>query len=127
MRIEKVSRYVPVVTGQKSHGATAGSTLRHMLISLPKVKFLEGGETEYYHKYKELVDDPKIPNPSYSEKWCEEVKARPLTELEITVEKMINDGYTHTDCAKKVGIQRGSISNVINRVRVKRAFQALKG
>lgn len=126
MKIEKVCRYVPVVTGLKSEGMTAGSTVRHMLLSLPRLRWLEGGETDFYHKYKSPDSDPFIENPSYTAQWVNEVKHLPITQREILVERLVNDGMTHKDVAKRIGVERGSIANLLNRVRVKRAFQALK-
>ena len=125
MKIEKVCRYVPVVTGLKSEGVTAGSTIRHMLLSIPKLKWLEGGETDFYHKYKSPDADPFIENPSYSAQWVKEVRALPITDRELVVEKLVNDGMTQKQVAERVGVERGSIANILNRVRVKRAFQAL--
>lgn len=126
LRIEKVSRYVPVVTGLKSQGVTAGSTMRQMLLSIPRVRFLEGGDTDYYHKFKSLDDDPFIENPSYSPQWVNAVKSLPITDRELIVERMINDGATQQQVADHLGILRGSVANLVNRLRVKRAYQALK-
>jgi DNA-binding CsgD family transcriptional regulator len=126
LRIEKVSRYVPVVTGLKSQGVQAGSTMRQMLLSIPRVKFLEGGDNDFYHKFKRLDDDPFIENPSYSPHWVNSVKILPITDRELLVERMINDGATQQQVADKLGILRGSVANLVNRLRVKRAYQALK-
>lgn len=126
LRIEKVSRYVPVVQGLKSQGVQAGSTMRQMLLSIPRVRFLEGGENEYYDKFKTPDDDPEIENPSYTRQWCNAIKTLPITERELLVERMINDGKTQQQVADRLGIMRGSVANLVNRVRVKRAFQALK-
>lgn len=125
-RFEKVSRYVPVVTGLKSQGATAGSTMRQVLLSIPRVKFLEGGENDYYDKFKSLDSDPFIENPSYSPQWVNAVKSLPITDRELLVERMINDGATQQQVADRIGILRGSVANLVNRLRVKRAYQALK-
>lgn len=126
LQIEKVSRYVPVVTGLKSQGVTAGSTMRQMLLSIPRVKFLEGGDNDYYHKFKSLDDDPNIESPSYSAGWVNAVKTLPITDRELIVERMVNDGATQQQVADHLGIQRGSVANLVNRLRVKRAYQALK-
>lgn len=125
-RFEKVSRYVPVVTGLKSQGVTAGSTMRQMLLSIPRVKFLEGGENDYYDKFKSLDEDPFIENPSYSPQWVNAVKSLPITDRELLVERLINDGATQQQVADRIGILRGSVANLVNRLRVKRAYQALK-
>lgn len=126
MKIEKVCRYVPVVTGLKSEGMTAGSTVRHMLLSLPRLRWLDEAEgTDFYHKYKSPDSNPFIENPSYTAQWVNEVKHLPITERELLVERLVNDGMTHKDVAKRIGVERGSIANLLNRVRVKRAFQAL--
>jgi DNA-binding NarL/FixJ family response regulator len=126
MKIEKVCRYVPVVTGLKSEGTTAGSTIRHMLLSIPRLRWLDdANDTEFYHKYKSPAADPFIENPSYSAQWVKEVRELPITERELAVEKLVNDGLTQKQVAERVGVERGSIANILNRVRVKRAFQAL--
>jgi DNA-binding CsgD family transcriptional regulator len=126
MKIEKVCRYVPVVTGLKSEGVTAGSTIRHMLLSIPRLRWLEDAEsTDFYHKYKSPDADPFIENPSYSAQWVKEVRELPITDRELAVEKLVNDGLTQKQVAERVGVERGSIANILNRVRVKRAFQAL--
>lgn len=126
-RIEKVSRYVPAVTPSRSgRGEDNGSTVRHMLLSIPRIKWLESGETEFYHKYKMLDDEPIIVSPCYSDDWCEAVKAEPLTERELLVEKMVNDGNTRNAITLKLHMARGTISNLLARIRVKRAYQALK-
>jgi DNA-binding NarL/FixJ family response regulator len=73
-----------------------------------------------------LEHEPVIVNPSYSDKWCELIKADPLTERELEVEKLINDGNSHNAVALKLHIAKGTIANLITRVRVKRAYQSLK-
>ena len=126
MKIEKVCRYVPVVTSLKSEGTTAGSTIRHMLLSIPRLRWLDDADTnEFYDKYKSPDADPFIENPSYSAQWVKEVRALPITERELAVEKLVNDGFTQKQVAESVGVERGSIANILNRVRVKRAYQAL--
>lgn len=125
MKIEKVSRYVPIAVGTKSN-VLSGGTTRHMLLSIPRLKWLEGGETDHYHKYKPADSDPFIENPCYSADWINQIKAQPLTEREMLVEKLTNDGMTQKNVAKFVGIERGSVANLINRARVKRAYQSLK-
>lgn len=126
MKIEKVCRYVPVVTGLKSEGVSAGSTVRHMLLSIPRLRWLDAAEsTDFYHKYKSPDGNIFIENPSYSAQWVNEVKHLPITERELLVERLVNDGMTHKQVAKHLGIERGSVPNLLNRVRVKRAYQAL--
>lgn len=125
MKIEKVCRYMPVVTGLKSEGVTAGSTIRHMLISIPRLRWLEGGETDFYHKYKSPDTDITIQSPSHSAHWVKQVQTLPITERELLVEKLVNDGKTRKQVAEAVGVEPGSVANILNRVRVKRAYQAL--
>jgi DNA-binding CsgD family transcriptional regulator len=125
MKIEKVSRYVPVVTGLKSEGVAAGSTQRHMLLSIPRLKWLEGEGTDFYHKYKSPEAVPLIENPSHSAHWVKEVQTLPITDRELLVEKLVNDGKTRKQVAEAVGVEPGSVANILNRVRVKRAYQAL--
>jgi hypothetical protein len=127
MKIEKVCRYVPVVTGLKSDGSQAGSTVRHMLLSLPRVRFLEGGETEYYHKYQPPVEEPVVKNPNYSTVWCDAIKAEPLTDKERDAMRMKNDGFTYNAIANKLSIGRSSVAKLLNRARVKIAYIAQKG
>lgn len=127
MVIEKVCRYVPVVTGLKSDGLQAGSTVRHMLLSLPRVRFLEGGETEYYHKYKPPVEEPTISNPNRSDKWCNTIKIAPLTDNEREAIRLKNDGATYSTIAYKLGIGKSSVGNLISKAKVKLAYIAQKG
>jgi hypothetical protein len=126
MKIEKVCRYVPIVQGLKSQGVQAGSTMRQMLLSIPRVRFLEGGDNDYYDKFKSPDDDPNIENPTYTTAWCNAIKTLPITESELIAERMINDGATQQQVADRLGILRGSVANIVNRVRVKRAYQSLK-
>jgi len=126
MRIEKVCRYVPIVQGLKSQGVQAGSTMRQMLLSIPRVRFLEGGENDHYDKFKSPDDDPDIESPSYTTAWCNAIKTLPITENELIAERMVNDGATQQQVADRLGILRGSVANIINRIRVKRAYQSLK-
>lgn len=126
MKIEKVCRYVPIVQGLKSQGVQAGSTMRQMLLSIPRVRFLEGGDNDYYDKFKSPDDDPNIENPTYTTAWCNAIKTLPITESELIAERMINDGATQQQVADRLGILRGSVANIINRIRVKRAYQSLK-
>ena len=125
-RIEKVSRYIPVNMPRNGSAEDNGSSARHMLLSIPRIKFLEGGTTDHYHKFSVLEHEPVIVNPSYSDKWCELIKSDPLTERELEVEKLINDGNSHNAVALKLHIAKGTIANLITRVRVKRAYQSLK-
>lgn len=126
MKIEKVCRYVPIVQGLKSQGVQAGSTMRQMLLSIPRVRFLEGGDNDYYDKFKSPDDDPNIENPTYTTAWCNAIKTLPITENELIAERMVNDGATQQQVADRLGILRGSVANIINRIRVKRAYQSLK-
>ena len=126
MKIEKVCRYVPIVQGLKSQGVQAGSTMRQMLLSIPRVRFLEGGDNDYYDKFKSPDDDPNIENPTYTTAWCNAIKTLPITETELIAERMVNDGATQQQVADRLGILRGSVANIINRIRVKRAYQSLK-
>jgi ATP/maltotriose-dependent transcriptional regulator MalT len=126
-RIEKVSRYIPVVTPSRSgRGQENGSSVRHMLLSIPRIKWLENEETEYYHKYAALTEEPVVVAPSHSDKWCEMVKAEPLTERELLVERLVNDGFSHAVIAEKEHMARATIALLIKRARVKRAYQSLK-
>ena len=126
LHIEKVCRYVPIVQGLKSQGVQAGSTMRQMLLSIPRVRFLEGGDNDYYDKFKSPDDDPNIENPTYTTAWCNAIKTLPITETELLAERMVNDGATQQQVADRLGILRGSVANIINRIRVKRAYQSLK-
>jgi hypothetical protein len=114
------------VQGLKSQGVQAGSTMRQMLLSIPRVRFLEGGDNDYYDKFKSPDDDPNIENPTYTTAWCNAIKTLPITESELIAERMVNDGATQQQVADRLGILRGSVANIVNRVRVKRAYQSLK-
>jgi DNA-binding NarL/FixJ family response regulator len=54
------------------------------------------------------------------------VKAEPLTERELLVERLVNDGFSHAVIAEKEHMARATIALLIKRARVKRAYQSLK-
>lgn len=125
--IEKVCRYVPVVTGLKSAGVAAGSTVRHMLISIPRLKFLETGETDYYHKYRPPSEDPVVTDTAYSRNWCDTVKVEPLTPREKEALNLKNDGYTYDAIANRLNVSRSSAVKILTKARVKTNYINQKG
>lgn len=122
MKIEKVSKYIPVITGTSGGRTVSGSSIRQMLLSIPRVKWLEGGETEFYHKYSPPGDNPQVQNSAYSNEWCEKIKKEPFTERETIVEQMLINGATFKQIAERIGLQPGSVASYVARVRIKRAY-----
>lgn len=123
MKVEKVCRYIPIAMGTSGDRAkSGGSTIRQMLLSIPRVKWLEGANTEFYHKYSPPDENPRVHLYSHSDEWCEKMKKEPLTERELLVEHMLRDGHTFKQIAEHIGLQPGSIAKYVARVRVKRAY-----
>ena len=59
MKIQKISKYVPISTASRS--SSGESTIRHMLVSLPRIKWLEKNPdptmfTSAYHLGEDDVD-----------------------------------------------------------------------
>lgn len=113
MRIEKISRIVPIATGTSGRRTTTNSTVRNMLLSIPRVRFLEGGETEYYHKFTAQVDD-EIPTMPYGE-----ARVKPLTEREKDVVRLKNTGMTILAIAKHFHVRPSTISKSLSIARAK--------
>lgn len=128
MKIDKVSTYIPVSSGTSGGRSSSNTTTRQMLLSLPRVRWLErpGPPTDYYHLYKTPDTDPKFSNHSYSDEWCERIKSEPMTDREQIVQHMLHNGATYRQIAEKLGIQPGSIPTYVTRVRIKEAYQAWK-
>jgi len=129
--MEKVSKFVPVssyVQGNRPSGG--GSTIRQMLLSIPRVKWLErpgGPPTDFYHQFKPPEPSTSVALPGRSQGWCEEMKVQPLTAQELTIERLLNDGKTTKQVAEAVGIKQNSVYKALTRIRVKRAHLALQG
>jgi uncharacterized protein YerC len=128
MKIAKVSRYVPVITGTSGGREGSGGTTRSMLISLPLLNFLEKDRdnTEYYHRYKPMDDIPTTHNTTYSQAWIDRVKVEPMTEREVQIEKMLNDGMSYREIAEKIGLSKGAIPGYVHKIRAKRAYITLQ-
>jgi len=128
VKIEKVSKYIPVASGTSGGRTASNSTTRHMLLSIPRLRWLErpGPPTEFYQHYRDINSDPKFSNHSYSDAWCEKIKSEPMTDREQIVQQMLHNGATFTQIADRLGIQRGSVPSYATRVRIKEAYQAWK-
>lgn len=119
MQIEKVSRYIPVSTPSRSSEQT---TIRQMMVSLPRVKWLENDldSCEYYKKYRK----PEEVRPSIaadlkrSEAWCDRLRGEPLTPTE---QKVANLRVNHhpTAIGRKLGIATSTVRGMLARIRAK--------
>jgi DNA-binding NarL/FixJ family response regulator len=128
IKIQKVSKYIPVSMGTSGNRTSTNSTVRNMLLSIPRIAWLErpGPPTDYYHEYKPPDADIKLSHHSYSDEWCEKIKTQPMTDREQIVQQMLHNGATFGQIATRLGLQRGSIANYVARVRIKEAYQSWK-
>ena len=120
MHIEKVSRYVPITTPTRSHD---GSTVRQMLISIPKLKFLDDAieDCVYYKKYKkpEEAVQFKPKDMERSASWCARLKGVPLSPQEAKVDAL-RAGMQPTEISKTLGIASSTVRGMIARIRAKK-------
>lgn len=110
--IEKVCRYVPVVQG--TQGEDAKRTMRHMLLSLPRVKFLEGGETDFYHKYQ-LVEEHADDRDSHV--------VTVMSDKEREVMRLKDEGLSYGAIANRLNIARSTVGHHISTAKLKLAYQ----
>lgn len=121
MHIEKVSRYVPVSTPSRSH---EGSTVRQMLVSIPRLKWLDDGidECRYYKHYKPETEEttgtslPSEKKPS----WSARLKGQPLTAQEQRVADVM-DKMRIIDISRNMQIAQTTVRGMMARIRAKRA------
>lgn len=120
MHIEKVSRYKPVSTPSRSH---EGVTIRQMLISLPRVKWLEKdiNDSRYYKQYKNPNEvAPKLPiDIRRSPTWCATLKGQPLSPQEKKVDEL-RVGMQPTAIGRALGLKTSTVRGMIARVRAKK-------
>lgn len=128
MKIEKVSKYVPVVTGTSGNRDGSGGTVRSMLVSIPRVEFLEKDResTEFYHQYTTMQDIPVTPNSTFSQEWVEKIRVLPMTKRELIIEQMLNDGNTYKQIGTVLGLAKGTIPAYVHRIRAKRAYLTMQ-
>ena len=101
MMLYKVSRLVPVAVGTQGNN---GSTVRHMLVSIPRVRFLErpGEPTDYYCRYAPPC--------------AVEVN---LTDVEREALALANIGLTYSEGAKRRGVSLSAFRDAVLRARAK--------
>jgi DNA-binding NarL/FixJ family response regulator len=85
--------------------------------------YFDDDDNEPAHLKHFLVGDLRAAHAALGEKKA--VQTLPITDRELLVEKLVNDGKTRKQVAEAVGVEPGSVANILNRVRVKRAYQAL--
>lgn len=126
MKIEKVSKYVPVQIGVSGNRASSNTAVRHTFLSLPRVKWLErpGPPTEFYHTYQLETEAPKFVDPQRSDDFCEKVKKEPFTDREQIIRQMLHNGATYKQIAEKLSIHPGTVPALVTRVRLKETYQA---
>ena len=115
MKIEKISRYVPIATSSRS--STDTDTIRHMLVSLPRVRWLEREDISdlSLNKYKtegepiELYD-----HGSYVA----------LTQRERLMHNMFEKGMSVFDIAKEKSMNTSNVARIIDTAQKKLAKRA---
>jgi hypothetical protein len=85
--IEKVSRYIPCNTPSRSH---EGLTVRHMLMSIPRVKWLEQDleSCQYYRNYKKYEEVRSPVEPRSVAARVERLLGQELTDREKKIDEM---------------------------------------
>ena len=123
MNIAKVSKYVPVVTATSGGRDGSGVNARNMLVSIPRVEFLEKDRenTEFYHKYLPVQDMPVVSTTLSSREWITRI-TQPMTEREKVIEQMLNEGKTYKQICAAIGLAKGTIATYVYRIRAKRAY-----
>ena len=120
MQIEKVSKYKPISTPSRSH---EGQTIRQMLISIPRVKWLETDieSSSYYKKYKSPEDiEKKLPiDIRRSPTWCATLKGQPLSPQEIKVDEL-RVGMQPTAIGRALGLKTSTVRGMLARIRAKK-------
>lgn len=121
MHIEKVSKYIHVTTPSRSNETHTG---RMMLMSIPRIKWLEGAETDFYHTYTEK--DVKLP-PAYvlrdnrPNSWVEKIIGQDLTERETEALRLLRSGMANKDIAAKIGLSRSGLRDMIIKIKIKKS------
>ena len=121
MRIEKVSKYVSSAMGTRS---TEGITVRQMLLSIPRVKWLEGSDTEYYHKYKPPVEmDLGVSKNSKHISNLDDIRGNLLTEKEQQAVELMKTGMKQKQAADIMGMHRSTFRDMLLKIRAKQAIE----
>lgn len=119
MQIEKVSKYIPVSTPSRSSEQT---TMRQMMVSLPRVKWLERDidNCEYYKKYRkpEEVKPSIAADLKRSPTWCARLKGEPLTPQEQKVADL-RVNHHPTAIGRKLGLAPSTVRGMLARIRAK--------
>jgi hypothetical protein len=120
MQIEKVSKYKPISTPSRSH---EGATIRQMLISIPRLKWLEKDvdSCKYYRQYKNPdnvikklpVDIRKSPT------WCATLNGQPLSPQEKKVDDLRNS-MQPTAIGRALGLKVSTVRGMLARIRAKK-------
>lgn len=120
MQIEKVSKYKPISTPSRSH---EGATIRQMLISIPRVKWLETDieSCSHYKKYKSPENiAPKLPiDIRRSPTWCATLKGQPLSPQEIKVDEL-RSSMQPTAIGRALGLKTSTVRGMLARIRAKK-------
>ena len=120
MHIERVSKYKPISTPSRSH---EGSTVRQMLISIPKLKWLDDDRENcrYYNEYKPIEEaKPKTPNDiNRSPSWCARLKGQPLSPQEERVYQL-RSSMQPTAIGRTLGLKVSTVRGMMARIRAKK-------
>lgn len=120
MQIEKVSKYIPVSTPSRS---TEQTTIRQMMISIPRIKWLESDieSCDYYRKYRKPEDiKPSIAaDLKRSPTWCARLKDQPLTPQERRVDALRKEHHP-TAIGRRLGIAPSTVRGMLARIKAKK-------
>ena len=113
MHIQKISRYVPVAAPTNSTSESISS--RKMLMSLPRVKWLER-DPDYKPNgfFEEDLPPPPPPSPNVPK------AGMPLSDREDEIYKLRMGGESFTDIARRFGISSDTVRGMFSRARRKR-------
>lgn len=120
MQIEKVSKYKPISTPSRSH---EGTTVRQMLISIPKLKWLDdyADKSTYYRAYKTVEEvKPKAPvDIQRSPSWCARLLGEPLSPQEKRVDDL-RQSMQPTAIGRVLGLKASTVRGMLARIRAKK-------
>lgn len=119
MQIKKVSKYIPVSTPSRSH---EGSTVRQMLISIPRLEWLDKDidASTHYRKYKDISEvKPKTPNEAKNTpSWSARLKGVPLSPMEQKIYDL-SQSMKIREVGSQLGIAPSTVRGTIARARAK--------
>lgn len=123
MQIEKVSKYVFANTPSRS---SEGSTARKILISIPRLRWLENGNTDFYGSFSKMNDTPgpRIRSNTHdTEAWAQRLAGQPLTEREQKAYDLMKTGIRQIQAADIMGIPRSTFRDILIKIKAKKLVE----